>query len=67
MLKTKIDHTFPACVVTGNTAGNLPLLNIISWGHILQGPFLKNFHSQHTVKTTGQWIISIATAAKLLL
>ena len=48
MVRTKIDHTFPACIVIVSSARNLPLLNISSWGRILQGPVLKKFHGQHT-------------------
>ncbi len=38
MVKTKIDHKFPAWIVIGITARNLPLLNLSSKGDILQPP-----------------------------
>ncbi len=56
MIKTKVDHTFAACMVTGKYAENLPLQDISLWGRIFQGPVLKNFHRQHTcftIKITG--------------
>ncbi len=60
-----IYHTFLACIVIGYTAVNLALLNISSWGYILQGLGVKIFRCQHThltIKTTGQWMVSTTIA-----
>ncbi len=60
---------FSPCIIS-NTAGNLPQLNISSWGRILQGPVLKKFHAVNipffTIKTTGKWGQNKSSSSKTI-